>query len=147
MEPIPVNLVVEDHLSEAVLTRILLSSGRPYKIGTCYGKQGRSYIEKKVNNFNQAAKGTPYLVLADLNTDICPPEIITHWFSAPKHHNLLFNIAVKEVESWVLADRAGLANFLGVRKQKILIWQGFSGHGITRLSPALLHNQLVIDSQ
>jgi len=28
-----------------------------------------------------------------------------------------------------------------------LIWQGFSGHGITRLSPALLHNQLVIDSQ
>ena len=121
MVPIPVNLIVEDQLSEAVLTKIVHFSSPSYNIGACYGKQGRSYIEKKVNNFNQAAKRTAYLVLADLNTDICPPALITHWFNAPKHHNLLFNVAVKEVESWVLADRAGLASFFGVSKQRIPI--------------------------
>jgi hypothetical protein len=32
---------------------------------------------------------------------------------------LLFRIAVREVEAWLLADREGIANFLGVAKIKV----------------------------
>jgi hypothetical protein len=117
MEPIPINLVVEDHLSEAVLRTILQSAG--HVTGVCYGKKGRGYIEKKIGAFNTAARGTPYCVLADLNSDLCSPELVAGWFAQTKHHNLLFCVAVKEVESWLLGDRDGLAKFLLIPRQKV----------------------------
>ncbi|MDF2210039.1 hypothetical protein L1F28_15070 [Arthrospira platensis NCB002] len=42
-----------------------------------------------------------YLVLTDLDKSECPLAIINEWLkSQPKHPNLLFRVAVKEVESW-----------------------------------------------
>ena len=36
------------------------------------------------------------------------------WLPYPKHPNLLFRVAVKEVEAWLLAHRAAFATFLGI---------------------------------
>ncbi|MBD2388232.1 hypothetical protein [Cylindrospermum sp. FACHB-282] len=121
MDFIPINLAVEDPLSEAVLRAILHQSNRPYKVGACYCKQGSGYLKKTINGFNNAAKGTPYIVLTDLDRIECPLELIQKWLPSPKHPNLLFRIAVREVEAWLLAHREAFANFLGV--QEILIPQ------------------------
>ena len=117
---IPVQLAVEDALSEAVLRAILKQSGRPFAVGVCYQRGGYGYLKKTIAGFNQAARGTPFVVLADLDQQYpCPPALIADWLRVPKHPNLLFRIAVREIESWVLADREAISSFLGVRQDVI----------------------------
>jgi hypothetical protein len=116
---IPINLAVEDLLSEVVLRTILHQSKRPYQVGVCYCKRGYGYLKKTIQGFNNAAKGTPYLVLTDLDRAECPLRLIEEWLPCPKHPNLLFRIAVREVEAWLLADREAFAKFIGVRKELI----------------------------
>jgi len=64
-------------------------------------------------------KGIPFLVLTDLDRYPCPVALIQEWLTVPKHHNLLFRVAVREVESWLLADRTGFAKFLGIRESLV----------------------------
>ena len=115
-ENIPIVIAVEDDLSEAVLKVMFKQSTRSYEVSNCLGRQGSGYLKKKIKGFNQAAKGMPFLVLTDLDQTDCPPLIIDKWLSIPKHENLLFRIAVREIESWLLAHRTAMASFFGVRK-------------------------------
>jgi hypothetical protein len=114
--PIPVNLVIEDPLSEAVLLNIIRQSSRPYAVGTSYGKQGNGYIRKNIAGFNNASKGTPFIVLTDLDNVPCAPTLMAEWLPVPRHHNLLFRVAIREVESWLLAHRKAFAGFLGIKE-------------------------------
>jgi hypothetical protein len=111
---IPINLAFEDDLSEEVLKKLILRSGRPYQIGHCFHGRGYGYLKTHICGFNKAAKGMPYLILTDLDNSECAPEKMRRWLQHPKHPNLLFRIAVKEVEAWLLADRVGFAKFLGI---------------------------------
>lgn len=119
MSPIPVNLAVEDPLSESVLRAILRQSGRQYVVGTCYNRGGYGYLKSMIRGFNNAAKGTPFILLTDLNSAECPPTLRTAWLPDHQHPNLLFRIAVREVEAWVLAHRVSFAKFLGIRKELV----------------------------
>ena len=112
---IPINLAVEDVLSEAVLMSVLQQSDRPYEVGNCYMRGGFGYLKKNIKGFNNAAKGTPFLVLTDLDRMECAPLLIQEWLPIPKHNKLIFRIAVREVESWLLADRSAFAKFLGIK--------------------------------
>ncbi|MEG4391429.1 hypothetical protein [Microcoleus sp. BROC3] len=114
MTDIPINLVFEDALSEAVLKQMLKQSQRPFSVGQCLNQRGYGKIKKIISGLNYAAKGMPYLVLTDLDNAECPLVIISEWLTQPKHPNLLFRIAVKEVEAWLLAHREGFAQFLGI---------------------------------
>lgn len=115
-QPIPIHLAVEDELSEAVLRKILSQSNRPFAVGTCFNRGGFGYIRKMIRGFNNAAKGTPFLILADLDRILCAPELMNTWLREPLHPNLMFRVAVREVETWLLADGAGFARFLGIRR-------------------------------
>lgn len=118
--PIPVNLVVEDFLSEAVVLKILHESGQPYAVGTRYlGRQGSGYIKKRISGFNRAAIATPFLVLTDLDNETCAPQLLQSWLPEPPSRNLIFRIAVQEVEAWLLAHRDGIATFLGIQRDLI----------------------------
>jgi hypothetical protein len=113
-----VNIVVEDILSEAVLRITISKYLANIEINHCYGKSGYGYIKRNLSGFNNAAKGTPFIVLADLEEE-CAPLQISAWLQRPIHHNLLCRIAVREVEAWLLADRKGLARFLGINEYVI----------------------------
>jgi hypothetical protein len=113
-DTVPIHLAVEDSLSETVLRVMLMQCGRNFAVGSCYCRGGYGYLKTKIGGFNQAAKGTAFLVLTDLNAYPCPPALIADWLRVPKHPNLLLRVAVREVESWVLADRQAFARFLGV---------------------------------
>lgn len=119
MPNIPINLVYEDALSEAVLRKLIASSGKNYQIGISYNGYGWGGIKNKIKGFNNAAIGMPYLVLTDLDQYECPPVLIRDWFDSNIHNNLLFRVAVKEVESWLLACRDSFADYLGVSNLKI----------------------------
>lgn len=117
---IPINLVFEDVLSEAVLKQMLVQSQRPFSVGNCFNQRGYGKIKKIISGLNHAAKGMPYLILTDLDREECPLIILSEWLTQPKHPNLLFRIAVKEVEAWLLAHREAFAEFLGISVDLIL---------------------------
>lgn len=115
---IPINLVVEDELSETVMRKILSESTGHYTIGRTYGKGGYGYIKQKIEGFNKAATGIPFAVIVDLE-DECPPVQIQRWLHNPINTNLIFRIAVNEIESWLLADRLNFASFLNIKRDAI----------------------------
>jgi hypothetical protein len=119
MTDIPINLVFEDVLSEAVLKQMLKQSQRPFLVGDCFNQRGNDQIKQNISGFNNAAKGMPYLVLTDLDNKDCPRVILSEWLTQPKHPNLVFRIAVKEVEAWLLAHREAFAKFLGISVDNI----------------------------
>ncbi len=117
MNPIPITLAVEDALSGHVLNR-LLKVNQKYAIGVTLGLKGNGYLKSTLRGLNQAAQGSAYVVLTDLDRAPCAPALVQDWFGgASKHPNLLFRIAVHEVESWLLADRTGLAQYLSIHEK------------------------------
>ena len=113
MSLIPINLATEDELSEATLLRLLKDLDH-YVVGASYRRGGFGYLRRTIHGWNSAARGIPFIVLTDLDVCECPASLIADWLSAPQHPNLLFRVAVREVESWLLADAVNLSRFLAV---------------------------------
>ena len=85
-------LAVEDELGEAVSTQIL----------------------------NRSANGAAIFMLTDLDSpQNCPPRLIQSWIKGTLNPQFFFRVAVMEVESWVMADRDGTANFLSTPVNRI----------------------------
>jgi hypothetical protein len=105
---------MEDAVSEAVIRRALNENGQVYASATIYNRGGNGYLKRTIRGFNNAAKGTPFLVLTDLDKYECPATLIDDWLEVSRHPNLLLRVAVVEIEAWLLADRTGIAEFLGV---------------------------------
>ncbi|WP_133510175.1 hypothetical protein [Candidatus Thiosymbion oneisti] len=107
-------IATEDALSEAVAETLLHQVGI-CDIQACLRKEGFGYLRSRIADFNRIAeKATPVLLITDLDQKHCPPGMIADWLQAPPSPRLLFRIAVRETESWVLADRIAFARFIGV---------------------------------
>ncbi|MDW8317841.1 MAG: hypothetical protein RMN53_08365 [Anaerolineae bacterium] len=109
-----VDMLVEGDLDEAVARRLILLTG--HQPGVVFGKQGVSYIQRSLRAFDQRARyGNPVLALVDfLDTHLsCPPELPALWLPA-RSSRFLLRAVVNEMESWLLADRRGIAQLLGL---------------------------------
>src|SRR5215213_963091 len=118
-----IHALVEGNLDEAVAFKMIRATG--HIPGICYGRKGFGYIKNKVRSFNQSARSMYYLTLVDfMDTQVidpdlsCPPEVVTRWVP---HRNpkMMFRVVVREIESWLLADRDNLAQFLKVNADRI----------------------------
>jgi hypothetical protein len=107
---------VEGLVDEAVLRRIVEHSGAT--AGTVYGKNGKDSLLKKLSGYNRAAQFTRWAVLVDLDQEPCVVEACKLWLPDPSHY-MCFRIAVREVESWLLADTEQIAQFLKVSTANI----------------------------
>jgi len=116
MSSIPVNLAVEDELSEAVLRQLLHFLSRGFAVGRAYRRGGSGYLRRTIHGWNRAARGTPFVVLTDLDRYLCPKALVGDWLSEPQHANLVFRVAVREVEAWLLADVVNFARYLAVQQ-------------------------------
>jgi hypothetical protein len=112
-----VNFAVEGDLDEAVLKKVLASIG--IEVASVYGKQGKDNLRINIQRYNQAAHHGRWVILVDLNNDAeCPPPFIDSWLPA-RNQNLQLRIAVRAVETWLLAQRNEIARFLSVPEQRI----------------------------
>ena len=118
MSEIYISIVVEDDLSEAVIRKLIDCSRQNYAIHRTFVRGGRGNIYKQRVGFNNASKGTPYLIFVDLDRDECAPSLVREWLPQ-KHHNLIFCVAVREVESWIIASRSRISEFLGIEEHRI----------------------------
>jgi hypothetical protein len=119
MTPQPITLVYEDILSYEVLFQLIDHLKPKFQIADKLLGNGFGYIKRLIKGFNHAAKVHPYLILTDLDHNECPVRLLTSWLPEPKHPNLIFRVAIREVESWILADRLGFAEFLGLPQARI----------------------------
>ncbi len=55
-------------------------------------------------------------MLTDLDQYECPIDLKEDWINFPLNENFIFRIAVREVESWLIADIEGLSRFLNISK-------------------------------
>lgn len=119
MELNTVTLVVEDDLSEAVSTKILQHFG--IEIAHRVIEQGNSYLQRKAQNCNQGAyQGNGIFMLTDLDSPkMCPPTLIQSWVKGRLNQWFFLRVAVMEVESWLLADRQAISDFLAVPVHRI----------------------------
>lgn len=110
--------LVEGYVDDAVASRLLEFTG--HQMGTVYGLKGSGYIRRTVGGFNRAAKGINYLTLIDLMDSgiACAPDVVRDWVPHRKR-GMIFRVVVREIESWILADRFGIAAFLSVAEHRV----------------------------
>lgn len=118
MKTLPVLFAaVEGIVDEAVLRRICREV--EMQVGAVYGRSGKSHLRQKINGYNQAASHNWWVVLVDLNNEAeCAPQLKAAWVSQPSEQ-LIFRVAVRSVEAWLLADRDSIAKFLAVPLQRV----------------------------
>jgi hypothetical protein len=118
------HLVPEGYLEELVGAKLIRSCG--HALGNIYNSgSGCGYIRKRAAKFYSLATDvTGVLVLTDFRDAAaqCLPSALRAylWDTVPNPApSFLFRFAVNELESWLMADRQGLADFLSVPAGKI----------------------------
>jgi hypothetical protein len=113
----------EDELSESVLRR-LLSPYEPKLVGVPWiTRGGKGEVKRKLPQANAASRnGVGVIVLVDLDNTPCPPTLLADWLGKSfglANSNLMFRVAVREIEAWLLADDTGISKLLRVPKAKV----------------------------
>jgi len=115
--PVIIHGAVEGMTDEAVLRRLVKEIGA--RAGPVYGKNGKSFLLEKLSAYNQAARFSPWIILIDLDhDDECAPPFRKSCLPNTAPY-LCFRVAVREIESWLLADRERLAKFMSVAASRI----------------------------
>ena len=114
---------VEDEPTAAVAKRLveLRNMQHRYKVFFVDGfprvTGGFGDLKKKCPDLlKMASAGLHAFVITDLDAGACAGELINDWFNAPPPlpGELVFRVAVREVESWILADVNAWASFIGI---------------------------------
>jgi hypothetical protein len=114
-----ISAAVEGVVDETVIKSLITEAGA--LTGQVYGKKGKPSLRASIAGYNNAARFRPWVVLVDLDQDAtCAAELCRDWI-ATKAAKLCFRVAVRAVESWLLADRESIAKFLSVTQSRIPI--------------------------
>ena len=107
-------VATEDILSEAVAEKLIQETGGQLQVVQKLGRQGFGYLRSRMLKFNQMARTQPVFVLTDLDRVECATTLIENWMGQRRlAPGLLFRVAVREIESWLLADHEAMRRLLG----------------------------------
>lgn len=111
-----VSYAVEGWTDEPVAERLIRHVGRePWRR---YTARGASRLDPKLPGYNLSAERQPWLVLRDLDAVGCPSELIRDLIGEPAPRMAL-RIAVRQLESWLLADHAGFGRYFTVKETNL----------------------------
>lgn len=112
----PIAIATEDELSEAVALRLVAEIHVPHEITHLLRKNGFGYLRSRMGNWCQMAQHRVVLVVTDLDQGHCVVELCQQWQAdQPMAPHLVLRVAVREVESWVLADHLAMRELIGPR--------------------------------
>lgn len=114
---LPIGVVCEGDTDIPVVRKLLQEAGLEPSLLIDSGGKGR--LDKRLPKYNQAAAGSPWFVLRDLDRDAaCAPEFLRTQKLAFREW-MCFRLAVREVESWLMADAESFAHYFGVSRRAI----------------------------
>ena len=118
-----VHLILEGYLEEYVANKLLKYCG--HSKGKVFGKQGYAFVRDNAMKYHSLTQhGCGVLVLTDFRDadKPCAPAALEayllRYFALPSPR-FLCRFAVSELESWLIADRTSMANFLKIPLKKI----------------------------
>ena len=121
-------VVVEGDLEAAVAERLLSDRGHPLFPGLILNKRGQAAFWSDAPRFNQAAQHLKILGLVDLEQHRCPSDVLRKKLKRERHPNFVLRIAVRMVESWLLADLR-LADEFSIPREKLPVHPDRERHG------------------
>lgn len=105
-------IATEDALSESVVDRLVVEVGRNLNVAARIRKGGNQHLRAKLPSLARTATVYPVILLTDLDSAECAPSLINDWCQGLNMPERMFlRVAVREVESWLLADRSGFSRF------------------------------------
>lgn len=116
---IKITIATEDILSERMVIK-LINEFDKFEVINSLGKKGNGYIFKNIKKFHQLSFSQNVLIVLDLDNRHDANTFIKEVLGCIKiNKNLKFSISVREIESWLLADKKGISDFLQISKDKI----------------------------
>lgn len=114
---IAVSYLVEGPSDRPVAERLIAVAGA--LPGTPVAPGGKRKVDPKIPGLNKAATlFNPWLIMRDLDHDdpdgCCGPLVDRLLKGHPRSPHLVLRLAVRSVDSWLLADSRGFAEFFGV---------------------------------
>lgn len=107
-------LATEDALSEAIGRRLLDESQGRLTPELLLRKGGFGYLKTNIRKWCELSQTIPVFILTDLDNIECPFTLINSWLGTNKQPpNLIIRVAVREIESWLLADHQSMKELLG----------------------------------
>ncbi|MBN1927821.1 MAG: hypothetical protein JW798_18455 [Prolixibacteraceae bacterium] len=109
-----VYIVGEDQAAREIIKRLLSFCSDDFNILMELPARGGE-IKKMLINYNTLSLKFPVILLMDLDDKDCAPVIINQYFKGNiKNTQFILNIAIDEVEAWLMADRENFANYYRV---------------------------------
>lgn len=108
-------LAVEDELTEFLARKIIQQSQSSDITINVLGKRGNGFLKSNISNYMEIAARAVVVLITDLDRLQCAPSLVENWTKRRRlPDKFVFRVAIRAAESWVLADREGFAEFLGV---------------------------------
>jgi hypothetical protein len=109
-----VHLATEDALSEAVGRRLILDLESGIEVGLQLRRGGNGHLRSNLDKFIALARRDPVLLITDLDRQGCAASLRRAWIGARRlPDTLIFRVAVREIEAWLLADHQGVSQLMG----------------------------------
>ena len=108
-------VIVEGPTDEPVVTALMRAAGWADSEFSVMSANGKGVIDRDIKKYWEAARVLPYVIFRDLDQDGegCPvtlrAELVEH--TPGESPDLLIRIVDQCIESWILADRQGVAEF------------------------------------
>lgn len=108
-------VIVEGTTDEPVINALMRAAGWADHEFLVWSVNGKGAIDRDLKNYWEAARVHPYVVFRDLDRDGggCPvtlrAQLVEH--TPGESPDLLIRIVDQCIESWILADRHGIAEF------------------------------------
>jgi hypothetical protein len=112
-----ITIAVEGIVDSVVAQRICRELG--HEVGPIHIKNGKRNLDPKITAYNHAATRARWLVLRDLDFDADCPATLRGRLLPTEAPGMRLRIAVRAVESWLLADQGEIASYLGIRAQAV----------------------------
>lgn len=119
--PVEIAYCGEGPTDAAVARRLILAAGGVPGMDylTARPGRGKSSLDGRLAGFNVLARRQAVLVLRDLDSDAACPGALLQALVPRREALLLLRIAVRSVETWLMADRAAFARALGLREAEV----------------------------
>jgi len=111
--------VYEDELTHQIMMKLYNLFKEYFTEIKAIPCRGNGKIKRQIKAYNKASQFGYYFVITDLDDNECAPSLIKDWMPEQQNSQLLFRVAVREIESWLLADRANFASFFSISQQLI----------------------------
>jgi hypothetical protein len=112
-------VVVEDDLSLAVIEQVVMQSHQSIHIARALVERGFGNIKRSMGKYRNASNVIPHVILTDLDQEDCPIALRRAWGCEDLPNTLIFRVAVREVEAWLLGDSEAFASFAGIPPTKV----------------------------